>query len=466
MRKQRYKTYEKVEIIDVADKGKGVAKIDDLVIFVNQVVPGDVVDIKVIKKKRNYKEAIPTLFHKYSDKRTQPKCEHFGLCGGCKWQNMPYETQLFFKQKQVADSLQRIGKVDTSNIKNILGSEKQFFYRNKLEFTFSNRRWFTEKEIKPKEERDANGLGFHIPNMFDRIVDIKKCWLQDEPSNSIRLSVKKFATENNYEFYDVRNHKGFLRNIIIRTSTTGEFMVILVVAQKNQEKIDKIMNHILSDFPQISSLFYVINTKKNDTIFDLETHLFHGKDHIFEKMGGLTFKISPKSFYQTNSEQGYELYKIAENFANLSGNETVYDLYTGTGTIANFVAQKAQQVIGIEYIPEAIADAKENSKLNNITNTKFFVGDMKDVFTDEFITKNGKPDIIILDPPRAGVHKNVIDAMKFAKAPKIVYVSCNPATQARDIELLSDIYSVSKIQPVDMFPHTHHIENVVLLEKK
>ncbi len=465
-RKRPLKIYENVEIIDIADKGKGIAKVDELVIFVNQVVPGDIVDVKIVKQKRNYKEAAVIKFHKYSDKRSEPKCEHFGLCGGCKWQNMPYEEQLKFKQKQVEAALQRIGKVDISGINSIIGSENTYFYRNKLEYTFSNRRWFTDKEIRPEEERNADGLGFHIPGMFDRIVDINKCWLQAEPSNAIRLSVKDFATKNNYEFYDVRNHVGFLRNLVIRTSTTGEFMIILLVAKNDKEKIEEIMNHILSEFPTVTSLFYIVNSKKNDSYFDLEPKLFHGKDFILEKMGDLQFKIGPKSFYQTNSEQGHELYKITEKFAKLTGNEIVYDLYTGTGTIANFVAKNAKQVVGIEYIPEAIEDAKLNAKLNNIKNTKFFAGDMKDIFTDKFINENGKPDVIILDPPRAGIHKNVIEAIKYASPQKIVYVSCNPSTQARDIELLSDIYDVKDIQPVDMFPHTHHIENVLLMEKK
>ncbi len=466
MKRKKYKIYENIEIIDIADKGKGLAKVDDLVIFVNQVVPGDIVDVRIVKRKKNYKEGIAVKFHKYSDLRTEAKCEHFGLCGGCKWQNMPYNQQLKFKQKQVKDALQRIAKVEVGNINQILGSKNTYFYRNKLEYTFSNRRWFTNDEIRPEGERNADGLGFHIPRMFDRVVDINKCWLQSEPSNSIRLSVKKFACENNYKFYDARNHTGFLRNLIIRTSTTGEFMIILIVAKNDTEKIDNIMNHIFADFNGVNSLYYIVNTKKNDSFFDLDTHLFHGEKFIMEKMGDLKFKIGPKSFYQTNSEQGYELYKITEKFAKLTGQEIVYDLYTGTGTIANFVAKNAKQVIGIEYIPEAIEDAKENSKLNNISNTKFFAGDMKDIFTDEFINTNGKPDVIILDPPRAGIHKNVISAIKYANPQKIVYVSCNPATQARDIELLSDIYEVKDIQPVDMFPHTHHIENVVLMERK
>ncbi len=465
-KKRKLQIYENVEIIDIADKGKGLAKVGDLVIFVNQVVPGDIVDVKIVKRKRNYKEAAVIKFHKYSEKRCEPKCEHFGLCGGCKWQNMPYEEQLKFKQKQVEAALQRIGKVDISGINQIIGSENTYFYRNKLEYTFSNRRWFTDIEIRPEGERNADGLGFHIPGMFDRIVDIEKCWLQAEPSNAIRLSVREFAVKNGYEFYDVRNHVGFLRNLVVRTSTTGEFMIILLVAQDDKEKIDNIMNHILSEFPEITSLFYIVNTKKNDSYFDLEPKLFHGKDFIMEKMGDLQFKIGPKSFYQTNSEQGHVLYQITEKFAKLTGNEIVYDLYTGTGTIANFVAKNAKQVIGIEFIPEAIEDAKENAKLNNIKNTKFFAGDMKDIFTDEFINKNGKPDVIILDPPRAGIHKNVIAAIRYANPQKIVYVSCNPATQARDVELLSDIYEVKDIQPVDMFPHTHHIENVLLMERK
>ena len=469
-KKQRYKKYENVEIIDLAIEGKAVAKVksgdgEELTIFVNKVVPGDIVDVQINKKKRNYQEGYPTTFHKYSEKRIEPVCEHFGTCGGCTRQSLSYADQLFYKQKQVEDTLQRIAKVEFPKIDKILASEKTEFYRNKLEYTFSSLRWLTDDDIKTEGEiQDTDGLGFHIPRRFDKILDIKKCWLQKEPSNSIRLEIKKFAVENNYDFFNIRERSGFLRTMIIRTSTTGDLMVIVSFFEDISEKITALLSHISEKFPEITSLMYAINPKGNDTITDLEIHVFKGNDHIFEQMGDLKFKIGAKSFYQTNSEQAHELYKLASEYAGLTGEEIVYDLYTGTGTIANFVAKNSKKVIGIEYIPEAIADAKINSEINNITNTDFFAGDMKDFLNSEFIAEKGQPDVIILDPPRAGMHKNVVKTILQASPQKIVYISCNPATQARDIQLLDENYKVTKVRPVDMFPHTHHTENVILLE--
>lgn len=456
---------ERITIQGIAAEGKAIAKVDDLVVFIPYVVPGDVVDIQLFRKKHSFAEGKAVFFHEYSKLRTEAFCEHYGICGGCKWQILPYEEQIRYKQQQVFDNLTRIGKIALPEISPILGSDKTQFYRNKLEFTFSNKRWRTWEEIRSGEEFDnMNALGFHIPGMFDKVLDIQKCWLQSELSNEIRNEIRSFALKNNYTFFDLRNQNGLLRNIIIRTSSTGELMLIVVFYENEPEKIEKLLNHLSEVFPQITSLLYIINQKANDTITDQETILFKGRDHIFEEMEGLKFKIGPKSFYQTNSEQAYELYKIARDFAGLSGNEVVYDLYTGTGTIANFVSGKAKQVIGIEYVPEAIEDAKINSKINGIKNTLFFAGDMKDLLTTDFINEYGKPDVIITDPPRAGMHDNVIEIILFAEPKKIVYVSCNPATQARDLNLLDKKYQVAKIQPVDMFPHTHHVENVVLLE--
>ena len=394
-------------------------------------------------------------------------CEHYGVCGGCKWQHLPYDRQLEFKQQQVADQLSRIGKVELPPISPILGSAKQLFYRNKLEFTFCNKRWLTDEEVASGETfADSEALGFHIPNMFDKVLDIRKCWLQADPSNQIRMAIREFCVANGYSFYNVREHVGLMRNLIIRTASTGEMMVIVVFGGDEQERIDKLMNHIAELFPQITSLMYVVNTKFNDTIGDLDIRCFKGRDHIFEQMEGLQFKIGPKSFYQTNSAQAYELYKVAREFAELTGNEVVYDLYTGTGTIANFVARRCRKVVGVEYVPEAIEDAKVNSALNGIDNTVFYAGDMKDVLNDRFIEENGRPDVVILDPPRAGIHEDVAHTVLRAAPQRIVYVSCNPATQARDIAIFDADYRVTRIQPVDMFPHTHHVENVVQLVRR
>lgn len=455
-----------VEITDVAAEGKAMCRIDDRVVFVQKAVPGDIVDVQVTKKRRKYYEGYPVHFYKYSEIRTEPVCEHFGTCGGCKWQALPYEHQLKYKEREVLGNLKHIGKVELPEAMPILGSTKTTFYRNKLEYTFSNNRWLTSEEMNSDEPLEKSGLGFHIPGMFDKVIDVKKCHLQADPSNAIRLFIKAYALENGLTFFDLKKQEGFLRTLIIRTSSTGELMVILTLFHEDKENREKLLDHLKNQFPEITSLMYVINSKKNDTITDQEVVLYHGRDHIFEAMEDLRFKIGPKSFYQTNSEQAYELYKIARSFANIKSNEVVYDLYTGTGTIANFVAHQAKKVIGIEYVPEAIEDAIENSKINNIDNTSFYAGDMKDVLNYDFLVKQGHPDVMIVDPPRAGMHDNVVQTILNAAPDRIVYVSCNSATQARDINMLDIRYKVTKIQPVDMFPHTHHVENVVLLERR
>ncbi len=466
-RKKKLPTFENVQITDVAAEGNALAKIDDMVIFVEGVIPGDIVNIQVTKKRKRYYEGRVIELVTPSNDRVPAFCEHFGTCGGCKWQILPYEKQLFYKEKQAKDQLERIGHVDVQEYLPILGSKQTKYYRNKLEFTFSNKRWITEEEVKTNAEiKESNALGFHVPHLFDKVVDIQHCMLQDCPSNEIRNFIRAYALHNELTFFDIRNHSGLLRNLIIRTTTTGECMVIVVFYENNPEQINGLLSALQSEFKQITSLLYIINQKANDTIGDQEVHTFYGKDYIIEHMEDLQFKIGPKSFYQTNSEQAYELYKIARNFAQLTGNELVYDLYTGTGTIANFVAKRAKQVIGIEYVPEAIEDAKVNSQINNIDNTLFYAGDMKDILNDNFISKHGKPDVIITDPPRAGMHQDVIDTILRAMPKRIVYVSCNPATQARDLQLLSNAYDIKKSQSVDMFPHTQHVENVVLLEQK
>jgi 23S rRNA (uracil1939-C5)-methyltransferase len=469
-KKKELPLLEGITITDVAAEGKAIAKVNDLVVFVPYVVPGDIVDLQIKKKKHHYAEAEAVKFHKYSAERAVPFCEHFGVCGGCKWQNLPYSEQLKYKEKQVIDNLTRIGKIKLPEISPILGSEKTQFYRNKLEFTFSNKRWLTTEEIKQNIIYDQmNAVGFHIPNAFDKVLAIEKCWLQDDISNRIRNAVRDYAYAHNYSFINLRTHEGMLRNMIVRTSSTGELMVILISKIEKEEELSlfkQLLQYVADTFPEITSLLYIINNKCNDTITDLDVYTFKGKDHIYEEMEGLHFKIGPKSFYQTNSEQAYHLYKIARDFAGLTGKELVYDLYTGTGTIANFVSRQAKQVIGIEYVPEAIEDAKVNAKINEIENALFFAGDMKDILTQDFINQYGRPDIIITDPPRAGMHPDVIDTILFAHPQRIVYVSCNPATQARDLQLLDVKYEVKAVQPVDMFPHTQHVENVVLLELK
>ena len=447
---------------------EGKAIVNDLVIFVPYVVPGDVVDLQIKRKKNKYAEAEAVNFHEYSSTRAVPFCQHYGICGGCKWQVLPYAEQIKYKQKQVEDNLRRIGKIELPEISPILGSAKTEFYRNKLEFTFSDKRWLTNEEVRQDVKYDQmNAVGFHIPGAFDKVLAIEKCWLQNDISNRIRNAVRDYAYEHNYSFINLRSQEGMLRNMIIRTSSTGELMVIIIckiVEDSEMTLFKQLLQYVADTFPEITSLLYIINNKCNDTINDLDVYVFKGNDHIFEEMEGLRFKVGPKSFYQTNSEQAYNLYKIARDFAGLTGNELVYDLYTGTGTIANFVSRQARQVIGIEYVPEAIEDAKVNAEINGIDNTLFFAGDMKDMLTQEFINEYGRPDVIITDPPRAGMHQDVVDVILFAEPKRIVYVSCNPATQARDLQLLDVKYKVKAVQPVDMFPHTHHVENVVLLE--
>lgn len=469
-KKKELPLLEKVTITDVAAEGKALAKVNDLVIFVPYVVPGDVVDLQIKRKKNHYAEAVAVKIHEKSPLRAQPFCQHYGVCGGCKWQCLAYEEQIRYKQKQVYDNLTRIGKVELPEFMPILGSEKTKFYRNKLEFTFSNKRWLTEEEVREDVKYDQmNAVGFHIPGAFDKVLAIEKCWLQDDISNQIRNAIRDYAYEHDYAFFNLRTQEGMLRNIMIRTSSTGELMVLLqckIVEERELVKMKELLQYVADKFLQITSLLYVINNKCNDTIGDLDVEVFKGNDHIFEEMEGLRFKIGPKSFYQTNSEQAYNLYKVARDFAGLTGEELVYDLYTGTGTIANFVSRQAKKVIGIEYVPEAIEDAKVNSEINGITNTLFYAGDMKDILTQDFINEHGRPDVIITDPPRAGMHNDVIDVILFAEPKRIVYVSCNPATQARDLQLLDAKYKVVAVRPVDMFPHTHHVENVVLLEKR
>lgn len=459
--------YENVSISDVAAEGKSIARIDDMVVFVPYGAPGDIVNIKLDKKKKNYGEGHITKIINPSDLRVKPFCQHFGICGGCKWQHLPYSYQLKCKQQQVVDALQRIAKVELPAINDILGSIRTERYRNKLEFTFSNKCWLTFEQMNSGEVyEDRRALGFHIPGAFDKVLDIKECHLQDEISDRIRLFIRDFAISNNYEFYDIRQQKGFLRNIVIRTASTEEVMLIVVFKEYDKNRIEALLDAIKNEFSEITSLMYVVNGKVNDTISDQDVILYSGRDYIIEQMGDLKFRVGPKSFYQTNSLQAFELYKVAHRMARLSGNELVYDLYTGTGTIANFVARDAREVIGIEYVEDAIADAKINSQANGITNTAFFAGDMKDVLTREFVAEHGTPDVMIIDPPRAGMHQDVVDVILDAEPSRIVYVSCNPATQARDIALLDCKYKVEEVQPVDMFPHTQHVENVVALNRK
>ncbi|MCF6366458.1 MAG: 23S rRNA (uracil(1939)-C(5))-methyltransferase RlmD [Bacteroidales bacterium] len=472
-RRSKFPKYENVEIIDLALEGKAIGKVKninseqgDLTIFVSKTVPGDIVDVQINKKKKNYREGYPVKFHKYSEKRTEPFCEHFGICGGCTRQQLSYDDQVHYKQKQVIETLKRIGKIELPEIMPILKAPEITFYRNKLEYTFTNSRWITQEEVDSDIEIERfKGIGFHIPGKFDKILDIEKCWLQAEPSNSIRLFIRDFAVKNNYDFFNHYKKTGFLRTLIIRTSTTGEVMIIPTFFHNDKEKMEKLLNAISEKFPEITSVNYVVNEKLNDSITDQEVLHYKGKEYITEKMDDIIFKISPKSFYQTNSEQAYNLYNVVKKFANFKGGETIYDLYTGTGTIANFIAKHVKKVIGIEYVEDSIKDAKINSEINSINNTEFYAGDMKEILTDEFISEKNKPDIMITDPPRSGMHKKVIETILNAFPEKIIYVSCNVATQARDIELLAEKYRVTKVQPVDMFPHTHHVENVVLLEK-
>ena len=460
--------FNNVEVIDTAAKGKSVGKAPDgRVIFLSNTVPGDVVDVQTYKKRKAYYEGKAIAFHKLSSKRVQPKCEHFGICGGCKWQDMDYKFQLLYKQNEVVNNLIRIGHLELPEITPIMGSQKQYFYRNKMEFSFSDSRWLTPEEISSNKELDnRNALGFHIPGMWDKILDIKNCWLQEDPSNDIRNAVKQFAINNDLDFFNTKNQTGFLRTMMIRTASTGDLMVLIQFFKEDRKKRELLLNFISQTFPQITSLLYVLNKKANNTIYDQEVICYKGQDHIFEDMEGLKFKINAKSFYQTNSEQAHELYKVTRDFAGLTGKELVYDLYTGTGTIAQFVAKQAKKVVGIESIPEAICAAKENAQLNNIENVDFYVGDMKDLFNNDFVEQHGHPDVIITDPPRDGMHKNVVEQILNIAPKKVVYVSCNSATQARDLALMKDHYKITKVQPVDMFPQTFHVENVVLLERR
>lgn len=461
---------EGVTITDVAAEGKSLARVNDMVVFVPFAVPGDVVDLQVRKKKHHYCEAEVVRFIKYSERRAEPVCQHFGICGGCKWQNLPYEDQLKAKQKQVHDQLTRIGKVELPDFRPILGSEKIYEYRNKLEFSCSNKRWLTKEEVNSGVQLDhKNAIGFHITGAFDKIYPIEKCWLMDDLCNQIRNEIRDYALNNGISFFDVREQTGLLRDIMIRNSSTGEWMVLVQFKfqeQGDEQRAHDLLQHIGDRFPEITSLLYVNNQKCNDTFSDQTVEVFKGKDHITEIMDKLQFKVAAKSFYQTNTQQAFHLYEVARQLSQLTGKELVYDLYTGTGTIANFVARHAQQVIGIEYVEDAIADAKANSKCNGIENTLFYAGDMKDILTDEFVMQHGKPDVIITDPPRAGMHPDVIQTILRAAPKRIVYVSCNPATQARDLEVLNEQYRVEAVQPVDMFPHTPHVENVVLLEQR
>ena len=458
---------EGLEITTLAAEGKAMGKYDNQVVFVPMAVPGDVVDVQIRKHHRRFMEGTVVRFVKKSELRVEHFCEHFGVCGGCKWQNLPYEEQLKQKTKQVEDQLVRIGHLDIPEVRPCLGSERTREYRNKLEFTFADRRWLTYEEIAEGGDiAAAPAVGFHIPGCFDKVLDIKKCHLQIDLSNRIRLAIKEFCIENGYSFHNARAHEGLMRTLVVRTASTGEVMVIVVFNENDKERIDALMSMLQTTFPEITSLIYMINEKWNDSLGDREPICFAGKDHIIEQMEGLQFKVGPKSFYQTNSEQAYELYKVTREFAELQPTDVLYDLYTGTGTIANFCARRAAKVVGVEYVPEAIEDAVINSRLNNIDNTTFYAGDMKDVMSDEFIARNGRPDVIILDPPRAGVDERVLDVIKRAAPERMVYVSCNPSTQARDLALLSDMYEILAVQPVDMFPHTHHVENVVKLRKK
>ena len=461
---------EEVTITDVAAEGKAIAKVDGLAVFVPYVVPGDVVDLQVRRKKHSYAEAEAVKFHRYATERAVPFCRHFGVCGGCKWQCLPYEAQLRYKQRQVTDALTRIGKVELPEISPILGSRQDRAYRNKLEFGFSNKRWLTNEEVASGVKFDCmDAVGFHITGAFDKILDIEECHLMGEENNRLRNVIRSYALEHGLTFFDLRAQVGLLRNMMLRTSATGEIMLLLQFcirsAEEEQQAMD-LLDYIKENYPEVTSLLYVNNLKCNDTIGDLEVKTFHGTDYIYETMEGLRFKVGPKSFYQTNTEQAYELYKVARDFAGLTGEELVYDLYTGTGTIANFVARGAKRVIGIEYVPEAIEDANVNARLNGLDNTLFFAGDMKDILTRDFIDRYGRPDVIITDPPRAGMHGDVVSTILFAAPRRIVYVSCNPATQARDLQLLDGDYKVVRVQPVDMFPQTHHVENVVLLERR
>lgn len=458
---------EAVVIEKIAAEGKSIAFVDEKVLFVPNTVPGDVVDVQVTRKRKSFMEGVVTKYHYLSPLRREAMCRHFGTCGGCRWQNLPYERQLEFKQEEVVENLRRIGKVELENVCDIIGSERQLGYRNKLEFTFSTKRFLTREEVAAGgvlEQRPA--LGFHAPGLFDKVVDVEKCHLQGAPSNEIRNFIRAYALEHGLSFYDIRQQEGFLRTLIVRTASTGEVMVVVAFGHEDEAAREGLLEAVKEAFPEVTSLMYVVNEKCNDNLTDQEILCYHGRDHIFEEMEGLRFKIGAKSFYQTNSAQAYNLYKRTRELAGLTGNETVYDLYTGTGTIANFVARQARQVVGIEYVPEAIEDARMNSEINGIGNTVFYAGDMKEVLNEELIARHGRPDVVITDPPRAGMHPDVVATILRAAPQRIVYVSCNSATQARDLQLMDAAYAVKAVQPVDMFPHTHHVENIVLLERR
>ena len=458
---------ENIEIIDTASKGKSVAKHEGRAIFVQGGVPGDICDIVVFKRRKKFWEARIEKIHTYSERRTEPKCEHFGTCGGCKWQNMKYESQLDFKQNEVLNNLKRIGGIELPPHSKILGSENQYFYRNKMEFTFSNKRWLTTEEVQSDADiPDKDALGFHVPGMFNKVINLNNCHLQKKPSNDIRLSVKQFADKNDLTYFDIRNQEGLLRNLMIKTSSTNDLMVLVQFYEKDEKNIQLLMEHLKTSFPEITSLLYIINQKANNTMYDQEVVCFNGKDHIMEEMDGLYFKIGAKSFFQTNSEQAKVLYRKTKELANITSDDLVYDLYTGTGTIAQYLATSAKKVVGIDSVEEGIKAAYENAERNKIDNCSFYTGDMKEIFTDEFIAKNGTPDVIITDPPRDGMHKKVVEQILKIGTKRIVYVSCNSATQARDLSLMDDLYKVTHIQPVDMFPQTHHVENIVILELK
>ena len=458
---------EKVSITDIGAEGNALGRVSNQVVFVPMLIPGDIVDIKVTRKRKKYLEGRVVRFHEYSSDRIQPVCRHFGVCGGCKWQHLPYPLQLLYKEKQVHDNLTRIGRTDIPAINKIIGSPEFYFYRNKLEYTFSDRRWLTREEMNSDNDHTLeDALGFHIPGVFDKVLDIRECHLQPEPSNSIRDCVRKYAHKKGLTFYNHREETGFLRNLIIRNSGNGDIMVIVVFFHDEPERRIGLLDYLAAEFPRISSLMYVINSKKNDSLADQVPVLYKGEDHLLEEMEGLKFRIGPKSFYQTNTRQALRLYRVARDFAALTGKEIVYDLYSGTGTFASFLAASAVKVIGIEYIDEAVRDARMNTSMNNLKNVCFFTGDIKDVLSDKFVLTNGKPDVLITDPPRAGMHTDVLKAIQAAAPGKIVYISCNPATQARDISVLSEKYKVVSVQPLDMFPQTHHVENVVLLKTK
>jgi 23S rRNA (uracil1939-C5)-methyltransferase len=466
-RKKELPLLEKVTITDIGSEGNALARVNNQVVFVPMLIPGDVVDIRVRKKRKTYLEGSVVRFHEYSADRENPVCRHFGVCGGCRWQHLPYNLQLHYKEKQVVDNLTRIGKVGLPVISPIIGSSEVFFYRNKLEYTFSDKRWLTKEEMNSDDDFEKeDALGFHVPGLFDKVLDIRECHLQPEPSNVIRDSVRRYAHKNCFHFFNFRQQSGFLRNLVIRNSSDGKFMVIVVFSHDEPERRNGLLDYLSSEFPVITSLFYVINSKKNDSLADQEPVLYKGEDYLIEELDGLKFRIGPKSFFQTNTKQALKLYRTAAEMAGLKGNEVVYDLYTGTGTIANFIASKAYKVIGIEYVDEAIRDARINSDMNKITNTEFITGDIKNVLSGEFIKKHGSPDVIITDPPRAGMHKDVIEKITEANPLRIVYVSCNAATQARDIQLFSEKFKVTGVQPVDMFPQTHHVESVILLQQK